>query len=90
MFWEEVGEELHKDISGYFKGCYYIEEALEKVIREAKNLKIKKEKCKNKKCPAWRRCGCFQNLEKICKKAKFENDKKKISSNKTKKEINKR
>lgn len=36
-----------------------------------------KKKCKNKKCPAWRPCGCFQNLEKICKKAKFENGKSK-------------
>ena len=26
------------------------------------------EKCKNKKCPANLPCGCFQNLEKICKK----------------------
>ena len=42
---------------------------------EAKNKKIKigekmKNKCLNKKCPAWRPCGCFQNLEEICKKFK--------------------
>ena len=34
---------------------------------------MEQEKCKNKECPAWRRCGCFQNLEKICKKAKLKN-----------------
>ncbi len=31
---------------------------------------MKKEICENKECPAYRPCGCFQNLEKICKKFK--------------------
>jgi hypothetical protein len=25
------------------------------------------KECSNKKCPAWRPCGCFQNLGEICK-----------------------
>lgn len=29
-----------------------------------------KTKCRNKKCPAWRPCGCFQNLWDICKHKK--------------------
>jgi hypothetical protein len=28
---------------------------------------MEKKECLNKKCPAWRPCGCFQNLEEICK-----------------------
>ena len=49
------------------------EELIDKFRKPKKNGK--ENKCLNKECPAWRPCGCFQNLEEICKKAKFENGK---------------
>ena len=33
----------------------------------------KEEICENKECAAYRPCGCFQHLEKICKKFKPQN-----------------
>ncbi len=57
----------------------------DKIIKEIKKLskvgksilridyefnKYMEKKCKNKKCKSWRPCGCFQNLEEICKKKK--------------------
>lgn len=41
---------------------------------EENKVKMDSSQCGNKRCPAWRPCGCFQHLEEICKKKISEND----------------